>query len=361
MSKFLSYKYKNIKPYVPGEQPQNIDYIKLNTNENPYPPSKEILNIINENNLNSLYKYCDPEVSKLKEAIAKYYKVKKEQIIVGNGSDEILAFAFQAFNDEKKGIAFPNISYGFYKVFSQLYKIKFKEIKLTSDFKININDYFDLDSNIVIANPNAPTGRYLPLEDIVKILENNKNNLVIIDEAYIDFGGESCISLVDKYKNLLVIQTFSKSRSLAGARIGFAIANEEIISDLNKIKFSFNPYNVNQLSSQIAVASINDIDYFNECNQKIIKTREYIVKKLLNLNFTILPSKANFIFVKPLNLDAKLYFSELKKKGILVRYWDKEEISGFVRITIGKEEQMEKLYEITKEILIENKILKEGI
>jgi len=351
MSRFLSRRFQEIKPYTPGEQPQDMQYIKLNTNENPYAPSPKVLKAINTEALENLRLYSDPEIKELTTVIAEYYGVKPSQVLVGNGSDEILAFAFQAFHDEQQGVCFPEITYGFYQVFSKLYHIPSRKIPLTKEFQINIEDYLECKKNVIIANPNAPTGICLPLSDIEKILKSNPEQLVIIDEAYIDFGGESCIPLLKKYDNLLVIQTFSKSRNLAGARIGFAVASKEIIEDLNKIKFSFNPYNVNRLSMVLGKAAMEDEDYFRKCTNEIVHTREKISMGLKTLGFEVLPSKANFIFVRHSQIKGCDYFKELREKGILVRYWADMPISDFVRITIGTYEQMTSFYQVTKQIL----------
>lgn len=353
MSRFLSEKFQGMEPYTPGEQPQDMQYIKLNTNENPYAPSPEVLKIIDAESVEKLRLYSDPEVKSLTNAIAQYYEVEPEQVIVGNGSDEILAFSFQAFNDSKKSICFPEISYGFYKVFSQLYQLKSESIPLTKDLRIHVEDYINCGKNIVIANPNAPTGICLSLSEIERILQENPDQLVLIDEAYIDFGGESCIPLLKKYNNLLVVQTFSKSRNLAGCRIGFAVSSKEIIEDLNKMKFSFNPYNVNRLSMAMGKAAMEDCTYFKECTKNIIKTRETSTKQLQSLGFEVLPSKANFIFLRHKKITGEDYFKTLKKCGILVRHWNDPLITNYVRITIGTEAQMERLYQVTKEIINE--------
>ncbi len=351
MSRFLSRKFEQIVPYTPGEQLQDMQYIKLNTNESPYPPSPKAMKIVNGETLENLRLYSDPESRQLAKTIADYYGVEKEQILVGNGSDELLAFAFQAFHNETQPICFPEITYGFYKVFAELYGVPAVKIPLVQDFQINIKDYLACGRNIILANPNAPTGICLPLTDIEKILQTNPENLVIIDEAYIDFGGESCIPLLKRYDNLLVIQTFSKSRSLAGARIGFALSRKEIIEDLNKIKFSFNPYNVNRLSMRLGQEAIADKEYFRQCTDAIIHTREKLTMGLKTLGFEVLPSKANFIFARHPQIDGAVYFKELKRNGILVRHWNDVRISDFVRVTIGTYEQMTRFYEVTKEIL----------
>ncbi|WP_324822322.1 histidinol-phosphate transaminase [Sinanaerobacter sp. ZZT-01] len=351
MSRFLSRRFQEIEPYTPGEQPQDMQYIKLNTNENPYAPSSKVLRAINTEALENLRLYSDPEIKELTSTISEYYGVNPNQVFVGNGSDEILAFAFQAFHDEKQEVCFPEITYGFYQVFSELYQVPNRKIPLTKEFQINIEDYLGCKKNIILANPNAPTGICLPLSDIEEILKSNPEQLVMIDEAYIDFGGESCIPLLKKYDNLLVIQTFSKSRNLAGARIGFAVASKEVIEDLNKIKFSFNPYNVNRLSMVLGKAAMEDEDYFRQCTNEIIHTREKISMGLKTLGFEVLPSKANFIFARHPQIKGCDYFKKLREKGILVRHWADTPITDFVRITIGTYEQMTSFYQVTKQIL----------
>ena len=276
MSRFFSSKLSKLTAYTPGEQPKDMQYIKLNTNESPYPPSKRVLDAISGDEVSKLNLYSDPTCRALKSSIAELYGVNYENVFVSNGSDDILNFSFMAFCEgEKRGVKFPEISYGFYSVYAELHGASYKAIPLMSDFSIDINDYMGNDANVVIANPNAPTGIALSLADIEKIVTANPDYLVLIDEAYVDFGGESAIELTKKYSNLLVVCTFSKSRSLAGARLGFAIANEEIIADLEKIKYSTNPYNINRLSLIAGEMAILDNDYYMDNCKKIIETREY--------------------------------------------------------------------------------------
>lgn len=365
MSRFLSDKFADIEPYTPGEQPQNRSYIKLNTNESPYPPSPKVLEALlgvtaggvdggGSGEVDKLRLYSDPEVKELCGAIAEFYGVKVSQVIAGNGSDEILAFAFLAFGDEGRPVRFPAVSYGFYPVFSQLFHIPAEPMKLREDFTIDLKDYVGCGRNVVLANPNAPTGIALSLEEVEQVVGSNPDHLVIIDEAYVDFGGETVVPLIDKYDNLMVVQTFSKSRSLAGARLGFAIASEGIIEDMNKMKFSFNPYNVNRLSILAGTAAMKDRAYFEGCCAQIRNTREKTAETLKKLGFTVLPSKANFLFAgKNDRLAGEAYFRKLREKGILVRHWDKPEISDYVRITIGTPADMEALCGATAELLAE--------
>lgn len=349
MSRFLTDRLSSLTEYVPGEQPRDKKYIKLNTNESPYPPSPEAIKAIDSLAVADSRLYCDPEAKFLKEAIAEAMGTESKNVFVSNGSDEVLNFFFMAFCDEKNSVCFPEISYGFYKVFADLYSLPYEMIPLREDFSIDVNDYIGKGKNIVIANPNAPTGIALSLEEIEQIVSSNRENIVAIDEAYVDFGGESAVNLTKKYDNLLVVQTFSKSRSLAGARLGFAIANEDIIKDLEKIKFSTNPYNVNRITQTLGIMAIKDKDYFENCRNKIIEAREYTVNALTNLGFSVLPSKANFVFAKSDDINGKDLYLKLKDKGILVRHFDK--IDEYNRITIGTMEDMEALINTIKEIL----------
>lgn len=349
MSRFLTERLSSLTEYVPGEQPRDKKYIKLNTNESPYPPSPEAIKAIDSLAVADSRLYCDPEAKFLKEAIAEAMGAESKNVFVSNGSDEVLNFFFMAFCDEKNSVCFPEISYGFYKVFADLYSLPYEMIPLREYFSIDVNDYIGKGKNIVIANPNAPTGIALSLEEIERIVSSNRENIVVIDEAYVDFGGESAVNLTKKYDNLLVVQTFSKSRCLAGARLGFAIANEEIIKDLEKIKFSTNPYNVNRITQTLGTMAIKDKDYFENCRNKIIEAREYTVDALTNLGFSVLPSKANFVFAKSDDINGKELYLKLKDNGILVRHFDK--IDEYNRITIGTMEDMEALINTIKEIL----------
>lgn len=329
--------------------------MKLNTNESPYPPSKEVLDVVSGAEVEKLNLYPDPTGKALKEKLAALYGVEAKNVFLSNGSDDILNFAFMAFCDEAHGAVFPEISYGFYSVYGDLYHVDYKKIPLKADFGVDYRDYCSAGNMVVIANPNAPTGMEIPLAEIEEILKSNPDHIVIIDEAYVDFGGTSCVDLIKKYENLLVVQTFSKSRSMAGARLGFAIANEAIIEDLEKIKYSTNPYNINRLTLVAGEAAVDSNEYYMENAKKIAATREDTTARLRELDFTVLDSKANFVFAKSNTLSGKVIYEELKKKGVLVRFWGKEKIEDFVRITIGTPEQMDVLFAKLKEVLAEQK------
>lgn len=342
MSKFLSDKAKSIEPYTPGEQPKDKNYIKLNTNESPYPPSPYVKKVLIESNFDDLRLYPDPNVSDLKKEIAELYNVNTNNIFIGNGSDEILAFSFMAFFNKGDKVYYPNITYSFYSVYSSLFDLNEIKIPLKDDFTIDINNYKNLDAGIFIANPNAPTGLLLTLSEIEEIVMSNKNNIVIIDEAYIDFAEiESACKLVSKYDNLLVIQTFSKSRALAGIRLGFAIGNENLIQGLKNIKYSFNSYTINRLSIIAGIEAVKDKDYFKDTVNKVINTREKTKIKLKELGFNVLDSKSNFIFISHKNIFAEDIYLKLKDKGILVRYFKSDLINNYIRVTIGTDEEMD--------------------
>ena len=354
MSRFLSSKYRNLEAYTPGEQPRDMKYIKLNTNESPYPPSKRVVDALTSEEVLKLNLYSDPTCKALKTRIAELYDVEYENVFVSNGSDDILNFSFMAFCEgEKRGVKFPEISYGFYSVYAELHGASYKAIPLKDDFSIDISDYMGNNANVVIANPNAPTGIALTIDEVEQLVTANPDYLVLIDEAYVDFGGQSAIELTKKYSNLLVVCTFSKSRSLAGARLGFAIANKEIIADLEKIKFSTNPYNINRLSLIVGEMAILDNDYYMDNCKKIIATREYTQIKLKELGFEVTDSKANFIFAKSDKIGGKELYQKLKERGILVRHFDKEKIKDYNRITVGTQEEMETLISAITEILKE--------
>ena len=297
MSKFFSHKYKNLKAYTPGEQPKDMRYVKLNTNESPFPPSHSVLSAVADS-AKSLKLYSDPECSSLVSAFASLYGIDDSQLIMTNGSDEVINFAFMAFSDETRTIVFPDITYGFYKVFANLNGIPYEEIPLKEDFTVDYRDYIGINKNIIIAYPNAPTGIALTLSEIEAIVASNPDNVVIIDEAYVDFGAESAVCLINKYDNLLVTGTFSKSRSMAGARLGFGIASKELINDLNTIRYSTNPYNVNRMTMAAGVAAVKDNDYFMDNCKLIIENREWTKERLLSLGFEFTDSKANFVFAK---------------------------------------------------------------
>ena len=348
MSNFLDSKYSSLVPYTPGEQPKDMQYIKLNTNESPFAPSKKAQEMAAKA-AKKLQLYSDPECRDLVKTAAEYFGVEADEIIFTNGSDEVLNFAFMAFCEQ--GAIFPNITYGFYSVFAELNGVKYNEIPLMDDFSVNVSDYIGVNKAVFLANPNAPTGIALSVEDIEKIVKSNPNNVVIIDEAYVDFGAKSVVPLIKKYDNLLVTQTFSKSRSLAGGRLGFGIASKQLISDLNTIKYSTNPYNVNSLTAAAGIGSLLDDNYIKENCNKIIENREYLVSELKKLDFTMTDSLANFIFAKHSTVSGKDIYLKLKEKGVLVRHFDKERLKDYTRITIGSREQLDVLIEKLKEIL----------
>ncbi len=350
MSRFRDSRFSELKEYVPGEQPQDKSYIKLNTNESPYPPSKSVLDTMNCDEAEKLRLYCDPDCNALRVKLAEIYGVDKENIFVSNGSDEILNFAFMLYG-KQKGAMFPDITYGFYNVFCKLYGIDYSEILLSEDFSINPEDYVGNGKFNVIANPNAPTGMTLSEEDIEKIIASNPDNVVVVDEAYIDFGGKSCYKLINKYKNLLVCRTFSKSRSMAGARLGYCFASRDIIKDLELIKNSTNPYNVNRLTQAAGVAALNEDSYYIKNCEKIIETREYTVTELEKLGFKVLPSIANFVFAKHEKLGGEELYLKLKQNGFLVRHFSNPRICEFNRITIGSRDEMESLISELKNII----------
>lgn len=353
MSRFLNEKYQKLDAYTPGEQPQDKKYIKLNTNESPFPPSQGVLDAVNASEAADLRLYSDPECKKLKAAIAELYKVEPENIYLSNGSDDILNFSFMAFAGNGITAAFPEISYGFYKVYAELYGLEYKKIPLKSDFSVDYKDYLNLNCFIVIANPNAPTGKTISKDEIIQIVESNPDNVVLIDEAYVDFGGESVCSLIKEYKNLLVVQTFSKSRSMAGARLGFAFGDEELISDLNKIKYSTNPYNINRITLVAGEAAIKDNDYYiNNC-ARIIAARDYTTNELRKIGFNVIDSKANFVFASSDKINGGVLYERLKEKGILVRHFSDEKISNYIRVTIGTIDEMTAFIKAVKMILEE--------
>ena len=338
MSKFLNPAIEAMTAYVPGEQPRDKAYIKLNTNENPYPPAPSVIAAMTAAEIEDLRLYSDPTAKVLKGKLAKLYGLAPENIYVGNGSDEVLYFLFRAYG--QRGAAFPDISYGFYSVFAELCGIPATVIPLEADFTIDPEKYHGLDRFIVIANPNAPTGLSLTPPQIEGILKANPNAVVAIDEAYVDFGGESAYPLMAKYGNLIVIRTFSKSRSMAGARLGYALGPAALIADLEKIKFSVNPYNVNRLTLRLGEATVDAESYYQEKCAAIIRTREETAEKLRNMGFEVLPSKTNFLFVKNDKIGGRELYEKLKDRGILVRHFGNPRISDYIRVTIGTDEQM---------------------
>ena len=351
---YLSREAEALSPYTPGEQPKENNFIKLNTNESPFPPSPKVMDIISREEVGKLYLYPDPECGILIQAVADYYNnfnIKPENIIPGNGSDEILAFAFRAFCGRGKPVAYADITYGFYQAQSALFGLDAKIIKLKDNFVLDIDDYLDFPGTVFIANPNAPTGMAIEVDQIERLLKSNPERVVVIDEAYVDFGAESCVRLIEKYQNLLVVQTFSKSRSLAGGRVGFGMGSQILIENLNRVKYSWNPYNINRLSILAAAAAISDIDYFKRCTSEIIAVREEITRDLKSIGFTVLTSRANFIFAAHESISGWDLYRGLKSRGILVRWFDAPRLDRFVRITIGSREQMAKLLETVREMM----------
>lgn len=342
---------RKVIPYVPGEQPKENDIIKLNTNENPYPPSPKAVKALKSFDCSRMRLYPDPNSDILVNSLAKRYKVKPSQVFVGVGSDDVISMAFLTFFNSDKPILFPDITYSFYDVWADVYKIPYKTMSLDDNFRINKTDYFQENGGIIFPNPNAPTGVYESNEMIEEIVKANKNSIVIIDEAYIDFGGESCIGLTEKYDNLLVVQTFSKSRSMAGMRIGYAIGNEKLIKYMNDVKFSINSYTMNHVTQVCGAAAVEDEEYFIETIKKITDVRENTKKELKKLGFTFTDSKSNFLFAAHDKVKAETIFNELKSRKIYVRYWNKPRINNYLRISIGTAEEMEKLISALKEIV----------
>ena len=352
MSQFFSSKYKTLEPYTPGEQPKERKYVKLNTNESPFPPSPGVLRAVAEES-GRLQLYSDPDCKRLTAALARRYGVGEDQILLSNGSDEVLNFAFQAFADEEHPLVFPDLTYGFYPVFAALNRIPYREIPLREDFSICPEDYHNLGMNIVIANPNAPTGRALSLGEIEGILQTNREHVVVIDEAYVDFGGQTCIPLIEKYDNLLVTRTFSKSYSLAGARLGFGAGSEALIADLNAIKYSTNPYNINRMTMAAGVAALESNHYYRDNCRKIMDTRDRTAEELRGMGFDVVPSTTNFLLAGHPAVTGKILYEKLRERGILVRYFARPDVEGYVRITIGTHGQMAALTAAAKEIVKE--------
>ncbi|RKM60676.1 histidinol-phosphate transaminase [Butyrivibrio sp. CB08] len=342
---------RKVVPYVPGEQPKIKNIIKLNTNENPYSPSPFVYKAYEEVDLDDYRKYPDPTCSVLVDSIADFYGVKKENVFVGVGSDDVLAMAFLTFFNSDKPILFPDITYSFYDVWADLYRIPYKQIPLKDDFTIDPEDYKGENGGVVIANPNAPTGVKLPLEAIEEIIKSNRDVVVIVDEAYVDFGAESALPLIDKYDNLLVVRTYSKSRSLAGLRIGYAFGCEKLIKYLLDAKFSFNSYTMNMPSLTLGAAAMRDREYFEKTTAKVVETRERFKVELRALGFEFADSATNFVFARHPERSGKEIFEYLRSNGIIVRRFDKPRISEYLRISIGTDEEMDKLISALKEIV----------
>ena len=352
MSRFFSEKYRNLVPYVPGEQPKDMKYIKLNTNESPFPPSPRALELAAEA-AKKLQLYSDPECKVLTTKASEILGVPADQILFTNGSDEALNFAFMAFCDQNRPAVFPDITYGFYSIFADLNGVPYTQIPLKEDFTIDVSDYVGANATIFIANPNAPSGLMLSLDQIEEIVKGNPDNVVVIDEAYVDFGGESAIKLIQEYENLLVIQTFSKSRSMAGARLGFCVGSKALIADLNAIKFSTNPFNVNAMTMAAGLGALEDEEYFRENCRKILENRAWTTEKLRDMGFNVADSTTNFVLAKHPKLVGKQLYLDLKARGILVRHFDTVRLTDYVRVTVGSREEMAAFIAAVKNILEE--------
>ena len=351
MSRFLHPRYAGLEAYTPGEQPRDRQYIKLNTNESPYPPAPAVLAALTEQDLADLRLYSDPEGTALRAKLAELYGVEAGQVFLSNGSDDILNFAFMAFGAD--GAVFPALTYSFYPVFANLHGVAYETVPLREDFTLDVAGMQGKGKLTVFPNPNAPTGIFMPLNQVEDILRHNRDVVVIVDEAYVDFGAESCVPMIYRYDNLLVTQTMSKSRSLAGGRVGYALGSPELIADLNRVKYSFHPYNVNRLSIAAGAAAVADEAYFAACTAAIRQTRAWTVGELENLGFTVLPSQANFVFARHSQLPGETLYRKLKENGVLVRWFDADRIRDYIRITIGSMEQMETLVEELTAILEE--------
>ena len=353
MSRFFSSKYSALEPYVPGEQPSGMsEYVKLNTNESPFPPSAAAKEYALRST-RALNLYSDPDSVELTRKIAETYGVERNMVLATNGSDEILNFAFMAFTDGSNPALFADITYGFYPVFADLNGSRTEIVPLRDDFTLSVDDYIGRKGTVFIANPNAPTGISLPLSEIERLVASDRSRVVVIDEAYVDFGGESAVGLTKKYDNILVCQTFSKSRSFAGGRLGYGIGSEALISDLNTVKYSTNPYNINSMTSAMGIGILKDGEYTATNCRTIMENRDYTVKALEAMGFRVLPSSANFIFVSSDKIDGGEYYRKLKEKKILVRHFDKPRISSWCRVSIGRRDQMEAFLKATEEILKE--------
>jgi len=351
MSKFWSSMVKRTDPYVPGEQVEQKDIVKLNTNENPYPPSPKVIAAIQQEMGRNLQLYPSPTATELRETIGLQYGLTAEEVFVGNGSDEVLAFSFMAFFEPGKRIRFPDVTYSFYPVYAKLFDIPYEEVPLNKDFTLPVDNFFQSEGGVILPNPNAPTSIYAELEQIEEIVKKNPDQVVIIDEAYIDFAAKSATELIRKYDNVLVVQTTSKSRSLAGLRVGFAMGAPSLIDALIRIKDSFNSYTLDRLALVGAKAAFEDKDYFMETVNKIIATREKMKVQLQQLDFNVLPSQANFVFATHKKVSAEFLYNELKKENVLVRYFNKPGIDNYLRITIGTEMQMEQLVERLRKVI----------
>lgn len=356
MSRFISERYASLKPYVPGEQPRGRGYVKLNTNESPFPPCEAVCKAAAEA-ARSIHLYSDPDNTALREKLAEVYKVGAENVIAVNGSDDVLNFAFAAFCSKSRPAAFADITYGFYKVFAEANGVPYRIVPLRDDLSLDADDYIGGKETVFIANPNAPTGIALPLSEVERIAASDSDRVVVIDEAYVDFGGESAVPLTAKYANLLVVGTFSKSRSLAGGRLGFAFGSTELINDLNTVRCTVNPYNVNRMTAAAGIASLENGDITRENCRIIAENREYVSAKLAGLGFTLTPSATNFVFAKHRCVPGETLYKKLKEKGVLVRHFNAPRIAEYNRITVGTREQMDILITKITEILEEENAL----
>ena len=343
MKEFWSKRARDLIPYTPGEQPRQRQWIKLNTNENPYPPSQKVLAAIREAASETLRLYPDPECTSLREALAATFDLKPNQVFVGNGSDEVLALCFQAFFDPDRTILFPDVTYSFYPVFADLYGLSYREVPLDERFGLPLESFLGGNGGVVIANPNAPTGRAVSLCDIRALLEGNPESVVVVDEAYVDFGAQSAVPLIDSYPNLVVVQTMSKSRALAGLRVGFALGNENLMAALNCVKNSFNSYTLDRLALAGAEGALRDGEYLRAITMKISSTRDWVADRLKRMGFEVSDSAANFLFISHPDIPAKTLLDGLRERGILVRWWDKPRIRNYLRITVGTDQEMEAL------------------
>lgn len=359
MSKYFSKKFEKLEPYLPGEQPQDKSYVKLNTNESPFGPPKEVLPVIRDA-ARDIRLYSDPESRELRQAVADYYGLEPENVLATNGSDEGLNYAFMAFCDEDHPIVFPEITYGFYPVIANLNNIPYETISLRDDFTIDVREYEGLNKNICIANPNAPTGIALTLEEIEQIVRTNPDNIIIVDEAYVDFGARSCVPLLYRYDNILITQTFSKSRSLAGGRLGFVLGAKELIADLNTLRNASNPYNVNRMTAKAGIVTLRENTYFRNSCQAIQFNRRYTRSALEALGFDVLPSSANFLFVRSDRIGGEELYKRMKEKGVLIRHFSDPKIADWNRVTIGTKEQMDVFLKKIEEIFREQDEEKEN-
>jgi len=354
MSEYWNIRTKNLSPYVPGEQPKDRQFIKLNTNENPYPPSPKVIEAIQKTANERLRLYPDPECTEFREAVAACYGVKPGQVFAGNGSDEVLGFAFGAFFE--KTILFPDITYSFYPVYADLWDIPYSLIPLREDFSIRINEFRIPSDGVVISNPNAPTSISLPLDDILSLAEfmERQKKVFIVDEAYAAFGTQSAVPHINKYPNLLTVHTLSKSASLAGLRVGFAIGSEKLIEGLCRMRDSFNSYTLDRLALAGAAAAVADTTYYNEINNRVINTRQRVMQTLCELDFTVLPSSANFLFIKFSSVGGADFYTALRERGILVRHFNKNRINDYLRVSIGTDEEMDTFLNACREIIKKN-------